>query len=163
MNHAPWLIRIGLAVAVTITAAGTALALPAQDSTGPLATCTTAQNRPDPVMAADGYVQAAYRLVCDGAISTGITLGLYFHAHGTSAGVMVAQTRCTAAGTTVDCQISAPCRTGGWEVTLGTDATWSAGYRVPDFGWQPFGEEWATSSCPRFIPGVQTLVFGDGS
>ncbi|WP_034270744.1 hypothetical protein [Actinospica robiniae] len=114
-------------------------------------------------MAADGYVQAAYRLVCGGAISTGITLGLYFHAHQTSAGVMVAQTRCSAAGTTVDRQISAPCRIGGWEVTLGTDATWSAHYRVPDFGWQPSGQEWTASSCPRFVPGVQTIVFGDGS
>jgi hypothetical protein len=114
-------------------------------------------------MAADGYVQAAYRLVCGGAISTGITLGLYYHPHGTGSGILIAQTQCSAAGTTVDYQLSAPCRIGGWEVTLGTDATWSAHYRVPAFGWQPSEQEWTTSSCPRFVPGVQTIVFGAGS
>jgi len=163
VNHVPWLIRVGAAGAVTIAAAGSALALPARDSAGPIATCSVTQDRSDPVMAADGYVQAAYRLVCGGAISTGITLGLYYHPRETGSGVLVAQSQCSAGGTTVDCQISAPCRIGGWEVTLGTDATWSAHYRVPDFGWQPSGQEWTTSSCPRFVPGMQTIVFGNGS
>lgn len=163
MNRATWLIRISAAAAVTIAAAGSALALPAHDSSGLLATCSVTQDQPDPVMAADGYVQAAYHLVCGGAKSTGITLGLYYHPHGTGSGILIAQTRCSAAGTTVDCQISAPCRTGGWDVALGTDTTWSAKYRVPDFGWQPAGQEWTASSCPRFVPGVQTIVFGDGA
>lgn len=163
MNQAPWLIRISAAAAVALAAAGGALALPAHDSAGPLAACSATAGRPDPTMAADGYLQAAYRLVCDGAISTSVTLGLYYYPHDARSGVLIAQAQCTNAGTTVDCEISAPCRTGGWDVTLGTDTTWPAKYRVADFGWQPSGREWSTSSCPQFVPGVQTLVFGDDS
>lgn len=163
MNHAPWLVRIGAAAVVTVTAAGGALALPVHDSAGLVAACSATEDRPDSTMTADGYVQAAYRLVCPGAQSTGVTLGLYYHPHGAGAGELIAQTQCTAAGATVDCQISAPCRIGGWDVALGTGTTWSADYRVPDFGWEPSGQDWTTTYCPRFVPGVQTIVFGDGS
>jgi hypothetical protein len=127
---------------------------------GVAAPCSITEAADDLALARDGYVQAAYLATCPGAVSTGITLGLYHHPHQTGRSVLVAQTGCTAAGSSTECQISAPCQIGPWDVTVGTDAAWAAGTAPPKTDWAPAGKDWSIAACPRFVPGVQSLVFG---
>ena len=122
--------------------------------------CSIAEVADDPALARDGYIQASYRASCPGAVSTGISLGLYHYPHQTGRGVLIAQTGCTAAGTSIECRISAPCQSGPWDVTVGTDAAWPPGTALPDFGREAAGKDWSIASCPPFVPGAQSLVLG---
>lgn len=152
--------RTAAAILVAASAATAGAAAGQAPTRRAAAPCSITETADDQALARSGYVQAAYLATCPGAVSTGITLGLYHDPHQTGHSVLVAQTGCTAAGTSTECQISAPCQIGSWDVTVGTDAAWPPGTRQPEAGWAPAGEDWSIAACPRFVPGVQSLVFG---
>jgi hypothetical protein len=152
--------RIVSAVLVAASAATAGLAAGTTPTRHAAAPCSITEVADDPAMARDGYVQASYLASCPGAVTTGITLGLYHYPHQTARGVLIAQTGCTTAGTSIECRISAPCLSGPWDVTVGTNAAWPPGTAPPDFGWNPAGRNWSIAACPAFVPGVQSLVFG---
>lgn len=152
--------RTGAVVLVAASAATAGLASGMTPTRHAAAPCSIAEVADDPALARAGYVQASYLASCPGAKTTGITLGLYRYPHQAGRGVLIAQTGCTAAGESVECQISAPCQVGPWDVAVGTNAAWPAGTVPPDFDWNPAGRTWSIASCPPFVPGVQSIVFG---
>ena len=149
----------GAAVLVAASAATAGLAA-GTTSTRQAAPCSIAEVADDPPLARDGYVQASYRASCPGGMTTGITLGPFHYPHQTGHAVLIARPGCTAARMSIERRISAPCRPGPWDVTVGADAAWPGGTALPDLGWAPAGKHWSIAARPPFVPDVQSLTFG---
>jgi hypothetical protein len=138
-----------LAPSATVPVAATAgltVRAPSAQCTKPA--CSLTAESDDPILATDGYLQAARHASCSDTTTTGISPGIYRVPRRSNRSVMIAQTTRTAAETIIDYPISAPCQIGSWDATGAASSAWPPGTAPPSAGWVPVGAGCGAGACP---------------